>query len=183
MLGQAVLEAALVALGVALALGAEEWRQSRQQQRQAATAASAISEELRSNRAAVVQASSYHSALLDSLHTRGARTESPGPAFFRRGFVAPAPVAAAAWQTASETGALEHLPHALVLKLSRAYGSQTRYERQADAVGSLIYGELYRGGAESIAANHRNLGHLIGTFVYRERQLITLYDSTLVAMP
>jgi hypothetical protein len=91
-------------------------------------------------------------------------------------------VGSSAWETAAETGALEHLPHDAVLRLSRVYGPQGRYERQAEIVGGLIYGELYRGGAGSVVANYRNVGHLVSAFYYRERQLLTLYDSTLAAL-
>ena len=178
-----MLEAALLTLGVALALAAEEWREGRANRRRAVGATSAIAEELATNRAAVASAAGYHAALLDSMRLRGERgAPAPGPAFFRRGFIAPAALSSAAWQTASETGALEHLPHALVLRLSRTYAPQARYERQAEAVAGLVYGELYRSGAEGIAANHRNLGHLIGAFLYRERALVTQYDSALTAL-
>jgi hypothetical protein len=178
----AVLEAVLLTLGVALALAAEEWREGRQHRRQATAASLAITEEMRANRAAVAQSASYHASLLDSLRVRGSAGAAPSPALFRRGFVSPAQLSSAAWQTAAETGALEHIPHALVLQLSETYGPQQRYERQAESVAGLIYGELYRGGAEGITANHRNLGHLIGAFLYRERLLVRRYDSTLAAL-
>jgi hypothetical protein len=183
LLGPAVLEAVLLTLGVALALAAEEWREGRANRRRAAGAASAIAEELATNRAAVASAAAYHGGLLDSMRARSeAGAAAPGAAFFRRGFIAPAALSSAAWQTASETGALEHLPHALVLRLSRTYAPQARYERQAEAVAGLVYGELYRGGAEGIAANHQNLGYLIGAFLYRERALLSHYDSAVAAL-
>jgi hypothetical protein len=127
----------------------------------------------------VASAAAYHSSLIDSLRRIPLAAPPPDMRMFNRGFVAPAPVASGAWQTASETGVLEHIPHAVVLRLSRAYGPQARYERQAEIVGGLMYTELYRGGAGTIAANYRNLGYLLGAFLYRERQLLVLYDSTL----
>jgi hypothetical protein len=119
---------------------------------------------------------------MESLRALPREGVPPDMRMFDRGFVSPAPVASAAWQTASETGALEHLPHPLVLRLSRAYGPQARYERQTETVGGLLYGEMYRGGVTGIAENHRNLSHLIGAFLYRERQLLALYDSTLAVL-
>jgi hypothetical protein len=183
LLGPAVLEAVLLALGVALALAAEEWREGRANRQRAAGAVDAIAEEIATNRPAVMSAAAYHGGLLDSMRARAQTSApAPGPAFFRRGFVAPAPLSSAAWQTASETGALEHLPHALVLRLSRTYAPQARYERQAEAVAGLVYSELYKSGVEGIASNHRNLGNLIGAFFYRERSLVTQYDSALTAL-
>ena len=183
LLAPAVVEAILLTMGVALALAAEQWRESRTHERQAMGAAVAIEEELAANRNAVAAAAAYHGSLLDSLRARAREGgPPPGPSLFHRGFVAPATVSTAAWQTASETGALEHLPHALVLQLSRTYGPQARYERQAEVAAGLVYQELYRGGLEGVTANHRNLGHLIGAFFYRERNLGTRYDSTLAAL-
>lgn len=181
LLGPAVLEAMLLTLGVAVALAAEEWREGRANRRRADSAAQAIREELVTNRAAVASAAGYHAGLLDSLRARS-NGPAPGLGLFRRGFIAPAALSTAAWQTASETGALEHLPHGLVLRMSRAYSPQARYERQAETVAGLMYGELYRGGVEGIVANHRNLGNLVGAFLYRERALLQQYDSTLVAL-
>ena len=74
-------------------------------------------------------------------------------------------MSSAAWQTASATGVLEFLPHESVLRLSRTYGPQGHYERQAETVAGLIYGEMYRGGAEGIASNLRNVANIIGAFL------------------
>ena len=182
LLGPAILEAFLLTLGIALALAGEEWREARQHRQRARAAAVAIGEELRTNRAAVASAAAYHSSLMDTLRRILPSSPPPDMRLFNRGFVAPAPVASGAWQTASETGVLEHIPHAVVLKLSRVYGPQARYERQAEIVGGLVYGELYRGGAGGIAGNHRNLSFLLGAFLYRERQLLALYDSTIAVL-
>ena len=43
----------------------------------------------------------------------------------------------------------------------------------------MLYGEMYRGGPMSIAANYRNLSSIIGMYYFKERELITRYDSTL----
>jgi hypothetical protein len=98
---------------------------------------------------------------------------------FSRGFVSPAQLSSTAWQSAAATGVVEHMPYQTVLRLSQAYAHQARYEHQAQSIGQVIYGELYRTGVEGVTGNYRNLGNLIGSFLYRERQLTALYDSTL----
>jgi hypothetical protein len=177
--GPALFEAAFVVLGVVLALAANQWREGRQQRHRVSVATNAIAAELRDNRAAVVEASAYHSSLLDSLRLRRPASWRPSPFMFARGFVSPAQVSSTAWESAAAAGVVEHMPYQAVLRLSRAYANQGRYEHQAQSVGEVIYGELYRTGVQGVTGNYRNLGNLIGSFLYRERQLIAVYDSTL----
>ncbi len=106
----------------------------------------------------------------------------PGVRQFPRGFVSAARLYDTAWASASATGALAKVEYAVVVRLSGVYAQQLRYEQQARSVGQLVYEELFRGGAESIAANYRNLASVISTFVYREQQLVELYEETLGAM-
>lgn len=177
--GPALFEAAFVVLGVVLALAANEWREGRQERQRAKVATNAIATEMQSNRAAVVAASAYHTMLLDSLRADRPSSWRPSPSMFSRGFVSPAQVSATAWQSAAATGAVEHMPYQTVLRLSQAYANQARYEHQALSIGEVIYAELYRNGVEGVTGNYRNLGNLIGSFLYRERQLLAVYDSTL----
>jgi hypothetical protein len=177
--GPALFEAAFVVLGVVLALAANEWREGRQERRRVTVATNAIATELRSNRSAVVEASAYHSMLLDSLRVRRPPSWRPSPYLFSRGFVSPAQVSATAWQSAAAAGVVEHMPYQTVLRLSQAYANQARYEHQALSIGEVIYAELYRNGVEGVTGNYRNLSNLIGSFLYRERQLVAVYDSTL----
>lgn len=179
--GPAVFEATFVVLGVVLALAANEWRQHREERRRASVATSAIAAELRANRAALLAASAYHSELLDSLRATRSTSWRPSPFMFPRGFVAPAQLSSTAWQSAADAGVVEHMPYQAVLRLSRAYAVQNRYEHQAQSIGEIIYAELYRSGVEGVTGNYRNLGNLIGSFLYRERQLIAVYDTTLGA--
>jgi type II secretory pathway pseudopilin PulG len=177
--GPALFEAAFVVLGVVLALAANQWRETRQDRQRVSVATNAIAAELQDNRAALVEASAYHLSLLDSLRVKRPASWRPSPAMFSRGFVSPAQLSSTAWQSAAAAGVVEHMPYQVVLRLSRAYASQGRYEHQAQSIGEVIYGELYRTGTQGITGNYRNLSNLIGSFLYRERQLIALYDSTL----
>jgi hypothetical protein len=179
--GPALFEATFVVLGVVLALAANELRQGRQDHRRATVATTAIAAELQSNRAALVSASRYHTELLDSLRVNRPANWRPSAWMFPRGFVAPAQLSSTAWESAGDAGVVEHMPYPVVLRLSRAYADQNRYEHQAQSIGSVIYAELYRNGVEGVTGNYRNLGNLIGSFLYREKHLIALYDSTLKA--
>ncbi len=179
---KALFEAFFVVLAVVLALAANEWRQHRAERQQGRAALTSIVEELKSNRAAVQVSLDYHSErlqLIGQLRREGAR-----PSFrdFPRGFVSPAQTFQTAWDAAAETGALGHMEYSTVLDLSRLYARQRRYELQATGVGQVIYGELFRGGVEGVLENYANLAALIGTFSYREKELLERYDEMLASL-
>ena len=178
----AIFEAFFVVLAVVLALAANEWRQGRAERRQARQAMASIVEELRSNREAVQESFAYHSGRLQRLRELEGEGSAPGLEEFPRGFISPAQVFQTAWDAAAETGALVHMEFATVLELSRLYARQERYERQEAVAGRIIYEELFRAGVGGVVANHANLMALIGTFSYRERQLLEFYDQTLAAL-
>ena len=179
---KAIFEAFFVVLAVVLALAANEWRQDRADRRQASAALGSIVEELRSNRAAVQDSLEYHSGRLDLIQRLESESRAPGIRDFPRGFINPARVFQTAWDAASETGALGHMDYSQVVELSRLYARQERYQAQEQAIGGLIYGELFRGGVGGILENYTNLASIIRTFLYRERQLVEFYDRTLAAL-
>jgi hypothetical protein len=61
------------------------------------------------------------------------------------------------------------------------YAQQARYADQSRIVGEILFADLYEGGREAVLRNQRNLTGIIGTFWYRESQLIGTYDSVLAA--
>jgi hypothetical protein len=178
----AVFEATLVVLGVVLAFAANEWREARAQREQGRQVLAAIVGELESNRAEVAASLEYHTGRLEMLRTEPGDGWEPAARDFPRGFIAAARVARTAWESASETGALVHLGFDVVHDLSDVYAQQQRYEVQAQAAGDIIYRELFHGGMEAILVNHSNLANLISTFVYREQQLLTVYDAALTSV-
>jgi hypothetical protein len=175
----ALFEATFVVFGVVVALAANEWRETRANRRDAAVALADITTEVRANRDAVRASLGYHSGLIGSLSRRPDSLGPPDASTFSRGFISPAQLSASAWGVAGETGVTRHISYPVVLRLSRAYALQSRYEEQARSFGQVLYGELYRSGPQAIAANYRHLTNIIGAFSYRERQLLAIYDSTL----
>ena len=179
----ALFEALFVVLGVVLALGANEWRQARNDRALAEQALQSIREEMALNRAAVQEAVAYHGFLIDTLRTLVQRQAPPPSArLFYRGFVDPAPVIATAWTTATNTDAVSHMAYEDVLVVSRVYDEQEAYEVQGRAAGDVIYEQLYARGTDGIAENYRNLLSVIYTFQYREAQLVAVYDSALAVL-
>lgn len=178
----ALFEAGFVVLGVVLALAANEWRQARADESQSRQAVVSILEELKSNREAMAASMDYHHGLMEMLMAEHEEGWVPEARQFPRGFVFPAGVSRTAWETASETGALSKTDFEVVVELSKIYAQQERYEFQARSVGEIIYAEMFRGGTAAIAENYRNFITIIGTFAYREKQMIELYDLILAEM-
>lgn len=180
-LKSALFEATFVLMGVLLALLANEWRQGMADRAEVDRALDAISEELRSNRDAVADSLSYHHERLGLL--RGEETEgSLTIADFPRGFVLPARVTRIAWDSAAETGALAKMDLAMVMELSGAYAMQGTYEVQAQSIGEIIYGEIFRHGMESIIENPAHWASIVSTFVYREQEMVQHFDRTIAAL-
>ena len=53
---------------------------------------------------------------------------------------------------------------------------------RAPSTGAITYEELFRGGVAGVSESYVNQAALIGTFSYRERQLLEFYDQTLAAL-
>lgn len=180
-LARVLVESALIVFSVLLALAVDAWREGRADRERAATARTEILAELQANRAAVAEALQYHNALMDSIAVYRAEEVAPTVLVFQRGFVAPAQLSHTAWSSAVETGALSHMDYPTVLRLSGVYAQQDHYQQQVRSVAQILYGEVYAGGTNAVVQNYQNLGGLISTFSYRERQLLDLYDRTLAA--
>jgi len=178
----ALLEALFVVLGVVLALAANEWRQARADAQQSRLAIAAIVGELQANRNAAAESMECRSGLLELLHSEHEAEWVPDASQFSRRFIFPARVARMAWDSAAETGILAKTDYTLVVEISGVYAQQERYESQARSVGEIIYGEMFRGGTGAIVENYRHLASVIATFMYRERQLVALYDETIASL-
>ena len=180
-LGSAAFEATFVVLGVVLALAANEWREARIHREEGESAKLAIVNELQQNRRLLDSSRAYHARLTSGIFA-APPTQTFSPDYFRNGFIMPAQVSSTAWEVASETGALAHIPYDQVLAISQVVAMQRRYDAMSVSTGQLIYSELYRIGPAGMVTNARNLAAIIGAFSYRERLLITQIDSTLAAL-
>ena len=88
----------------------------------------------------------------------------PSPALFREGFIRPTTALTTAWDAASATGAISSMDYEEVPTFSKLYAMQSRNERSALEVGTVLYGEVMEGGVPGVVANYRNLMYLIGGF-------------------
>ena len=177
---QIFLEAFLVALGVVLALAANEWRQGALARETADEALKSIHTELVFNRAALDSAMIYHSATVDSLRSSMRAGETPSYQVFSRGYIAPALLQSHAWDTARETNALAPLPYEQVLEISRIYSLMAGYETQKEFSGRVIYETMFREGPAAILSRPSNLMSIIYTFIYKERLLLGEFDAFLL---
>jgi len=183
LVGHALFEASFVVLGIVLAYLANEWREKRVHRQDAAAARNAILAELSQNRDTARASLTYHTALLDTLGKLRRANSAPTMGVFSRGFMMPAQLSATAWEVASQTGALNHMAFADMLRFSHVYSEQRRYDTQSAGVSSVIYAELYCAGPMEMATSGTGIASLIGTFQYRERSLVALYDSVLAVKP
>ena len=183
-----LLEAFFVVLGIVLALGANEWRQSQIDERNAEQALVSIRQEMEANRAAVIRSAEYHIGITDSLQALAQRAGPGGGApvpdvrLFSRGFINPAPVLSTAWEAAGAVDAVRHMPYGDVLVLAQMYERQARYTTQSELAGGVIYSALFDRGFQGILRNHPNLGSIIAGFWYRECELIVAYDAALAKL-
>jgi hypothetical protein len=178
LIGPALFEAAFVVLGVVLALAANEWREVRQHRAQGDNARTAIANELRENRRLLDSSRSYHQRIMGGIFGAPPNTKFTVQ-HFSGGFIQPAQVSTTAWEVASETGALSHMPYDQVLAISQVVALERRYDAMALSTGQLIYGELYKLGPAGVAANARNMASILYAFSFREDQVIKMIDSTL----
>lgn len=177
--GSAIFQAVLVVLGVMLGLAVTEWQANAREQDEAQHALSGIIEEIGANRTAVVEARTYHQDKLAAMVEAQKSNTKLDFRTFDRGFVAPAQVSSAAWTSASEVGALAHLPFDEVLSLSKVYAQQSAYMQQQATVSSVIYNEIFARGTEGMLDHAAGLRSIISTFQYREQQLEAAYAAAI----
>ena len=177
--GSAIFQAVLVVLGVILGFAVTEWQANAREQGEAQHALSGIIEEIGANRNAIVDARTYHQDKLTAMIEAQKSNARLDVRIFERGFVAPAQVSSAAWTSASEVGALAHLPFDDVLSLSRVYAQQAAYMQQQVTVSGIIYNEIFARGSEGMLDNAAGLRAIVSTLQYREQQLEEAYAAAI----
>ena len=177
--GSAIFQAVLVVLGVMLGFAVTEWQANARERDEAQHALTGIIEEIGANRTAVVEARAYHEQKLAEMGEAQKTNAKLDFRMFQRGFVAPAQVSSAAWTSASEVGALAHLPFDEVLSLSKVYAQQSAYMQQQVTVGGVIYNEIFARGTDGMLDHAAGLRSIISTFQYREQQLEAAYAAAI----
>jgi len=176
-------DAGLLLIGATLALGADQWRESRAQERRTALALASIRAELTENIARVERARSHHLMMADTLEGYARRRELPPERVYFGGLFNPALVLSTAWQTARETGALSELPYSLVLRLAPVYETQEKYRGLGEALGQGVMLEAQRRGALTVFRdNFANFVLIEKDFSNREAVLARNYRAALAAL-
>ncbi len=175
----AIFQAVLVVLGVVLGFAITEWQNDRAEKAEAQHALAGIIEEIGANHTAVKEARAYHEEKLATLAEAQKANTPLDIRNFNRGFVAPAQLSSAAWTSASEVGALSHLPFDKVLSLSKVYAQQASYMQQQVTAGNIIYAEIFAEGSQGMLNHGPGLRSLIETFRYRETQLEEAYSAAM----
>jgi hypothetical protein len=182
-ISRVLVESALIVFSVLFALAVDEWRDDRRQASRARQAAEAILVELRNNRSSAARAETFHRSINAKLQEVAARNETPSRELAYGGLFNPARVIGTAWASARETGALDQWPYALLLRVSRVYERQARYEALSTAVASDIYVDLRRRGAEQVFRDgYAGFIGLTHDFANREGELLRDYDEVTQAL-
>ena len=135
---KALLEVALVAIGVFLGMAADQWRSDRQHREQARDALQRFRVEIQTNQAAVDKWKDYHATLRASIgayldpHTRektNLSMEGFQPVVFEH----------TAWDLALATQSLVDIDPPLAFELARLYGLQQTYVGHTQGLAGAMY--------------------------------------------
>ncbi|HEX3865972.1 MAG TPA: hypothetical protein VHV78_04435 [Gemmatimonadaceae bacterium] len=179
---QLVVETFSVVLGILLALAANTWHDSRAHAAQARDALVGIRAEVAANRVTLDAKLGYHVVMHDSLDALVARThgqEPPGGLLAIKGWngISPPRLVDNAWQAAAATGAMQHIPAAMVLQLAKTYSLQRRVDDIQRAFFSIVYTPQFAlGGVGAIAS----MASFLGDLSVNENHLLAQYDTVLV---
>ncbi len=176
-----IAEAVLIMISVVLGLMANEWRVSRDNEKEAVNALAFIREELETNRERIEEILPYHEQITDSLSVLMNRVFTTGAPvstmeMFKAmpgGFSTPL-VSRNSWELVNQTGAINHVDFNLAISLSRLYDLQAFYQKKIDLIGQNVYvaGNInpQDQGAAVIA-----FGLLANDIAIQERRLIKQY--------
>ncbi|MGW8265871.1 MAG: hypothetical protein ACWGSQ_05845 [Longimicrobiales bacterium] len=177
-LPELVLEGGMVVFAVIVALGVDEWRESRQNAELAERALAGIAAEIESNRRELVENGEANQALLTRV--REAARDSVLPDDFNVTFEYSL-ISASAWETAQVTRATQFIPLDRVQTLAKLYGLQALYQASQDKVMDFILsvGDLADREPERIP--RLILGPLVSSVGMGEL-LTQVYDTTLARL-
>jgi hypothetical protein len=174
---QALLEAVLIVFAVLVALGVDEYWETREEQQLAATAVERVDAELRGNRAELLVGRESNRALLDSLGKAVIRLSSGEPLGISGVNYEVALVGADAWETAQVTRAVHFMDFDVTTRISRVYRVQRLF---ADLQGQVVDDVAGIGGNDqTLEGSFRSIRGGIATTLGLECQLLATYDSVL----
>jgi hypothetical protein len=170
---RAVVEVALVSIGVFLALMGDQWRENAHNRELAAASLRRFRTEVAANQKAVAAVKDYHAELLRSLRAYLAadaaarqdivvRIQGLQPVFFED----------TAWNLAIATESLGHIDEQTAYELSRVYGLQRTYAEMTRGIMQAVY-------LRPMQENYEGLRAYYGDLVIWEPQLLTLYEQLL----
>ena len=174
-LSKALLEMVFVALGVFLAMAADQWREDRQHQEQARAALQRFKAEIEANKSAVEKVADYHVRMRRDIAaylnpaTRAAtklRVEGVMPVMFEH----------TAWDLALATQALADIDAALAYELTRVYGLQ---QLCIGLTGGLTQAMYLRPPSDDLTAFLQSLKVYYDDMVIHEPSLIAMYTRIL----
>lgn len=130
-LPRVLFESALITMSILLALGLDEWRETRQDIETVEQAMSNFVSEIRQNKARVDDAAPFNRGLSDVLEQRHVDGDISSSSEFINIVESYTPVVlqSTAWDTALATGSVAKMEYNLVAALSLTYGLQSRYQQ------------------------------------------------------
>jgi len=130
-LPRVLFESALITMSILLALGLDEWRETRQDIETVEHAMSNFVSEIRQNKARVDDAAPFNRGLSDVLERRHLEGDISSSSEFINIIESYTPVVlqSTAWETALATGSVAKMEYNLVAALSLTYGLQDRYQQ------------------------------------------------------
>ena len=186
--GILIAEAVLIMLSVASGLMANEWRVSRDNEKEALTALEFIREEIETNHDKVNDVIGYHEQIqksLTGLMNQVFTTAEPVSTqeLFQampEGFTVPL-VSRNSWELVNQTGAINHVDFELALELSQLYDQQEFYEKKVDLLGVNLYvaNNINTKDQSGSAVAFRMLANDI---LIQEKRLINRYGDAMARM-
>jgi len=172
---KAVMEIALVAIGVFLALMADQWRSERQHREQARDALQRFKVEIETNQAAVAKVVEYHATTrtaiagyLDPKTRDATKLQLAG--------IQPVVFEHTAWDLALATQSLADIDPPLAFELARLYGMQQMY---AGLTGGLMQSMYLRPPSEDLPKFLHSVKIWLDDIVIHEPALAGNYEQIL----
>ena len=132
-----IFEVALIAVGVFLALWANNWHEDREHRAQARAALRNFAGEMEANRQATQRNRAYHETLARELHEFLASKEPPSDDRFNKSVhfegMRPVIFEHTAWDLALATQALSYLKPDLAFDISKVYTQQNAFQKLEDS--------------------------------------------------